>query len=57
MQPLPGFGGALTAGTWNALDGSTLVFPSGTSITTNQANVTLERTGRDHRGPERPDVE
>ena len=36
---------ALTAGTWNALNGSTLAFPSGTSITTNQANITLDGNG------------
>ena len=35
----------LTAGTWNALNGSTLAFPSGTVITTNQANITLDGTG------------
>ncbi len=36
---------ALTAGTWEAEAGSTLVFPSGTSITTNQANIALDGTG------------
>ena len=35
----------LTGGTWSALDGSTLAFPSGTSITTNEANVTLDVQG------------
>jgi RHS repeat-associated protein len=35
----------LTGGTWNALDGSTLEFPSGTSITTNQANIALDGSG------------
>jgi len=38
-------GGTLTGGTWNALNGSTLAFPSGTSITTNQANIALSGTG------------
>ena len=37
--------GTLTAGTWNALNGSTLVFPSGTSIATNQASITLDGAG------------
>ena len=35
----------LTAGTWNDLNGSTLEFPSGTSITTNQASITSGRSG------------
>jgi len=34
--------GALTAGNWNAESGATLDFPSGTSITTNEGNVTLD---------------
>jgi RHS repeat-associated protein len=38
-------GGALTGGTWNALNGSSLVFPVGTSITSNQANLTLAGAG------------
>ena len=38
-------GDALTGGTWNALNGSTLAFPSGTSIATNQANITLDGHG------------
>jgi hypothetical protein len=38
-------GNTFTAGTWSALDGSTLAFPSGTSITTNQANVLLDGRG------------
>jgi RHS repeat-associated protein len=37
--------GTLTGGTWNALGGATLQFPSGTSITTNQANVTMSGKG------------
>ena len=37
--------GVLTAGTWNAENGSTLVFPSGSNITTNEANVTVSGTG------------
>lgn len=38
-------GNTLTAGTWNALNGSTLKFPSGTDITVNQASITLEGAG------------
>jgi hypothetical protein len=38
-------GNTLTGGTWNAVDGSTLAFPSGTSITTNQANVSMDGAG------------
>ena len=38
-------GNTLTGGTWNALDGATIEFPSGTSITTNAANVTLSGAG------------
>jgi hypothetical protein len=38
-------GGTLTGGTWSALGGSTLAFPSGTAITTNQANLTLDGAG------------
>ena len=34
--------GTLAAGTWNARNGSTLSFPSGTSITTNQGSITLD---------------
>jgi hypothetical protein len=34
--------GTLSAGTWNARDGSTLAFPSGKAITNNQANITLD---------------
>ncbi len=37
--------GALTAGTWNAESGATLEFPSGTSITTNEGNITLDGAG------------
>ena len=37
--------GTLSGGTWNALGGSTLEFPSGTSITANQANITLDGAG------------
>jgi YD repeat-containing protein len=36
---------ALSAGTWNALNGATLKFPSGTSVTTNEANVSLIGSG------------
>jgi RHS repeat-associated protein len=35
----------LTAGTWNALGGSTLAFPSGTNITTNQASLAIDGQG------------
>ena len=38
-------GNTLTGGTWNALNGATIEFPSGTSITTNAANVTLSGAG------------
>ncbi len=38
-------GETLTSGTWNALNGSSLAFPSGTTITTNQANITLGGSG------------
>ena len=34
--------GTLAAGSWNALNGSTLAFPSGTNITTNEANIALD---------------
>ena len=37
--------GTLTAGTWNAESGATLEFPSGTSITTNEGNITLDGAG------------
>ncbi len=38
-------GNTLKAGTWNALHGSTLVFPGGTTITSNQGNITLDGNG------------
>ena len=38
-------GNTLTGGTWNAMDGAALKFPSGTSITTNAANITLSGAG------------
>ena len=38
-------GSTLTAGTWNALGGSTIQFPAGTNLTTNQAGVTLSGSG------------
>ncbi|HBI43673.1 MAG TPA: hypothetical protein DDY78_12610 [Planctomycetales bacterium] len=38
-------GTALTGGTWNALNGATLAFPNGTSITSNQANISLSGAG------------
>ena len=38
-------GTTLTAGTWNALHGATLNFPRGISITTNQAQITLDGSG------------
>ena len=38
-------GNTLTGGTWNALDGSTLAFPSSTAITSNQGKLTLSGTG------------
>ncbi len=34
-------GTTLTAGTWNALNGASIIFPPNTDITTNQANVSL----------------
>ena len=37
--------GILTAGTWNALNGSSIVFPSGTTITSNQTSVSLDGVG------------
>jgi RHS repeat-associated protein/uncharacterized repeat protein (TIGR01451 family) len=38
-------GGVLTGGTWNALDGSTITFPSGTEITGNAASIMLGGSG------------
>ncbi|HUY34489.1 MAG TPA: carboxypeptidase regulatory-like domain-containing protein, partial [Pirellulales bacterium] len=38
-------GGTLTAGAWNALDGASLDFPSGTAITANAANLALGGSG------------
>ena len=38
-------GGALTGGTWNAMNGAALQFPGGTSITANAASVTLSGAG------------
>ena len=38
-------GNTLTAGTWNALAGSTLAFPSGTAITTNETDLTVDGHG------------
>ena len=38
-------GSTLAAGTWEALNGSTIQFPTGTNLTTNQANVTLGGPG------------
>src|SRR5208282_5770303 len=38
-------GNSLTGGTWNALDGASLQFPSGTAITSNQAKLTLGGAG------------
>ena len=38
-------GSTLTAGTWNAEDGATLQFPSGTNITSNAADLTLSGSG------------
>jgi RHS repeat-associated protein len=35
----------LTAGTWNALDGATLQFPTGANIVTNDANISLGGSG------------
>ena len=37
--------GTLKAGTWNALNGSSLEFPSGTSIVTNQATIAIDGVG------------
>ena len=37
--------GALTAGAWNALSGAALQFPTGTAITTNAGNLTLDGAG------------
>ena len=39
------FGNTLTAGTWNALDGATLQFPTGTNIVNNAGNITLSGPG------------
>jgi RHS repeat-associated protein/uncharacterized repeat protein (TIGR01451 family) len=38
-------GGTLSGGTWNALNGAQLAFPSGTTITSNAANVSLDGVG------------
>ena len=38
-------GNTLTGGTWNAVNGATLQFPSGTNITNNAGNVTLSGSG------------
>ncbi len=38
-------GGTLTGGTWNALDGGELDFPSQVAITSNEANIALGGTG------------
>jgi RHS repeat-associated protein len=38
-------GNTLTAGTWNAEDGSTLDFPNGTTIAANEASVTVSGSG------------
>jgi RHS repeat-associated protein len=38
-------GGTLSAGTWSALNGATLQFPSGTNIITNNATVSLDGSG------------
>jgi hypothetical protein len=38
-------GGTLTRGTWNAINGSSLEFPTATSITTNNADLTLSGSG------------
>jgi len=38
-------GSTLTGGTWNALNGASLQFPSGTAITSNQGKLTLSGTG------------
>ncbi len=37
--------GTLTAGTWDATGGATLSFPTGTNITDNEANVTIDGQG------------
>jgi RHS repeat-associated protein len=38
-------GTTLTGGTWNALNGATLAFPTGTTIATNQASLSLSGSG------------
>jgi RHS repeat-associated protein len=38
-------GSTLTSGTWKALGGATLALPTGTAITSNQANITLGGAG------------
>jgi len=38
-------GNTLTAGTWNARNGATLKFPNGTSIVTNEANISISDSG------------
>ena len=38
-------GTTLTGGTWNVMNGASLVFPSGSNITNNQANITLSGAG------------
>ena len=38
-------GNTLTAGTWDASSGATLSFPSGTNITTNEADLTIDGAG------------
>jgi YD repeat-containing protein len=38
-------GTTLTGGTWNVLNGRTLLFPAGITVTANQANVTLSGAG------------
>ncbi len=38
-------GTILTGGSWNALDGATVSLPTGTAITSNQANITLGGAG------------
>src|SRR5262249_37202698 len=38
-------GTALTGGAWNALNGATLQFPTGSSIATNAANIALGGAG------------
>jgi RHS repeat-associated protein len=37
--------GSLAAGTWNAMNGATLEFPTGTNITNNAGNITLSGKG------------